>query len=420
MCTPTAKKKGKYNFQILVLLGLVLGVFSSYFPIPGQEIVASGITKLFMNALKLVSLPIIFLSLLCTICGMKEVQELKWLGKRVLTYTLLTTVLAAIVALGLFLWIDPVNSQLNGVVQIAAASQGSYFTYLSQIIPSNLFQPFIEGNVISVLFLAIILGAALLFVPRRDALHSILSPLLTAFMKITVVICYFIPLTVWAGMALSFKDLQDGSIMGQLFLYLACVIGANLLQGAAVLPIILKSKGISPVQALKGLFPALTVAFFSKSSVATLPVAMRCAEDNLKVSSKISQFSFPVCTTINMNGCAAFILTTVLFVSMSNGFQYNMWELVGWVFVATLAAVGNAGVPMGCYFLSSALLASMDVPLGLMALILPFYSLIDMLETAINVWSDGCVTLIVEKQYQQSLQPEANRALDYAVSNEVS
>lgn len=127
-------------------------------------------------------------------------------------------------------------------------------------------------------------------------------------------------------------------------------------------------------------------------------MAMRCAEENVKISKKVANFSLPLCTTINMNACAAFILTTVLFVSMSNGVTFSPAEMVVWIFIATIAAVGNAGVPMGCYFLSSAFLAAMNVPLNILGVILPFYTLIDMLESAINVWSDSCVTAVVNHE----------------------
>jgi len=103
-----------------------------------------------------------------------------------------------------------------------------------------------------------------------------------------------------------------------------------------------------------------------------------------------------------MNACAAFILTTVLFVSMSNGVVYSPLEMIMWIFVATIAAIGNAGVPMGCYFLSSAFLAAMNVPLNILGVILPFYTLIDMLESAINVWSDSCVATVVYKELSKS------------------
>lgn len=129
-------------------------------------------------------------------------------------------------------------------------------------------------------------------------------------------------------------------------------------------------------------------------------MAMKCAEEKLGISRKIASFSLPLCTTINMNGCAGFILITVLFVSMSNGISFSMAEMVVWIFIATIAAVGNAGVPMGCYFLASAFLAAMNVPLNILGIILPFYTLIDMVETAINVWSDSCVTAIVHKEVE--------------------
>ncbi len=130
-------------------------------------------------------------------------------------------------------------------------------------------------------------------------------------------------------------------------------------------------------------------------------MAMRCAEENVKLSKKVASFTLPLCTTINMNACAGFILTTVLFVSMSNGVVYSPVEMVIWIAIATIAAVGNAGVPMGCYFLSSAFLAAMNVPLNILGMILPFYTLIDMLESSINVWSDSCVAAVVNKEVEQ-------------------
>lgn len=155
------------------------------------------------------------------------------------------------------------------------------------------------------------------------------------------------------------------------------------------------------MQLFRSMSPALSIAFFAKSSSAALPMAMQCAEQKAGVSRKTASFSLPLCTTINMNGCAAFILLTVLFVSMSHGVVYTPIEMVIWIFIATIAAIGNAGVPMGCYFLSTALLVSMNVPLHIMGVILPFYTLIDMLESAINVWSDSCVTAVVDRELEE-------------------
>jgi Na+/H+-dicarboxylate symporter len=390
--------------QKYVFLGLILGLICSFFPFPGQEEVAKGLLLVFMNALKLVSLPVIFLALLVSLIGFKEKGDLKWMGKNVLRYTLLTTVIAASVALALFLIVDPASHKPEVAQSVAPSSaQGSYFSYLLQIVPSNFFQPFVEGNVIAILFLAVVLGLALVHIPGKEKVHGVLKPLLDALMKLTRAICWFIPLSVWAGVVLSFNDLKSGTLISSLSLYLVVVIGSNLIQGFLVLPALLKLHGFSPWKIFKGFSSALSVAFFSKSSVASIPVAISCAEKNLGLSPRVSQFTFPICTTINMNGCAAFILTTVLYVSMCHGIHFSPFELFGWIFIATLAAVGNAGVPMGCYFLSSALLASMNVPLELMALILPFYSFIDMVETALNVFSDGCVAVFVDKKAKEQL-----------------
>jgi len=135
-------------------------------------------------------------------------------------------------------------------------------------------------------------------------------------------------------------------------------------------------------------------------SGATLPVTLQCAKERLGISEKTAGFSLPFCTAVNMNACAGFITITVLFVAMSNGMTFSVFELLAWVLVATIAAIVNAGVPMGCYFLSLALLTTMNVPLNLMFVLLPFYAMIDMVDTAINVCSDAFVTAAVDTDLQ--------------------
>ena len=103
-----------------------------------------------------------------------------------------------------------------------------------------------------------------------------------------------------------------------------------------------------------------------------------------------------------MNGCGAFIFTTVLYVMQNHGVAVTPTVMLLWILIATLAAIGNAGVPMGCFFLSASLLSSMNIPLALMGMILPIYSVIDMLETALNVWSDACVTVAVNRDMEMS------------------
>ena len=382
-------------------LATIFGLLAGYLNLPAIDAAADAISEIFINLLKLVSLPIIFLSIVSTASGMESVNEIKSLGKRVIKYTLLTTVIAASVALVLFMAINPVSVSLSTQATAEVqAQQGSYYSYLIKSIPSNVVQPFIENHVIGVLFIAMLLSLATLSLPKekRATLHSFFSSLYAAVMQVTSWIVILMPIAIWAFITLFVKDFRQGLEIKSLALYLACVLIANFVQALIVLPVFLKAKGISPMRMARGMMPALSVAFFTKSSSAALPMAIRCAQENVKMAPKVANFTLPLCTTINMNACAAFILTTVLFVSMSNGMVFSTLEMILWIFIATIAAVGNAGVPMGCYFLASAFLAAMNVPLNILGVILPFYTMIDMLESAINVWSDSCVAAVVDKE----------------------
>lgn len=390
-----------FGSNLTFVLAALLGLATGFFQVEVLDNTAFVVSEVFINLLKLVSLPIIFLSIVSTASSMESITEIKSLGKKIIKYTLVTTVIAGFVALGLFLAINPVRSVAEAAATTSdAAPQASYLNHLIHVIPSNLVQPFAENQVIGVLFLAILLSLAILSLPshNRGVLHQFFSSLYLAIMRITTWIVRLMPIGVWAFVTLFVKDFREGLDVESLALYLVVVLLANAIQACVVLPAFLTWKGLSPVALFRAMFPALSVAFFTKSSSAALPMAIKCAQERGGVSCKVASFAMPLCTTINMNACAAFILSTVLFVSMSQGMTYSIPEMIVWVFIATIAAVGNAGVPMGCYFLSSAFLAAMNVPLNILGVILPFYTMIDMLESAINVWSDSCVTAIVNKE----------------------
>ena len=144
------------------------------------------------------------------------------------------------------------------------------------------------------------------------------------------------------------------------------------------------------------MMPAVLMALFTKSSAATLPVTMETAEQRLGVQSKVARFVLPICTTVNMNGCAAFILVTSLFVMQQGGVELTWDVMFAWLFISVLSAIGNAGVPMGCYFLTLSLMSGINAPIAVLGVILPIYTIIDMVETAVNVWSDSCVCAMTD------------------------
>lgn len=381
------------------LFGGVVGYHALY---PFVNI-ALFISKMFVNMLELLSVPLIFLSIVATISGMKSFDEMKLLGRKVLKYTLLTTIISASIGLILYLIINPasaVGTVQEGVTGSVSAT-GSYLNFVSNMIPSNIVQLFGQnGNVTAIVFFAMLVSFATLNLPdeNKNLLHSLFSSLFAMMLQIAQFVILLLPFAVFGFVAQLFYNMSSSQHeLSHLLWYSVCVLMANVVQGVVVLPTLLWMKGISPINYFRKVSDALTLAFLAKSSNTALPVSLSCAK-KAGVSSRVASFTLPLCSTINMNGCAAFMLITVLFVAMSHGVYFSMFDMIAWIFIVTIAAVGNAGIPMGCYFLASAFLASMDVPLYLLGAILPLYTFFDMVETALNVWSDLVVAAVVDKE----------------------
>ncbi len=390
----------RYGIIMALVIGTILGLYGPNW----THIVAENISTVFMRLLKFVSLPIISLSLMSTISGLDKSQRVWKLSLRILTYTILTTFISASLALFLFEIIKPVGeiSSLPSAVHHAMCAH-SYCAEAIKVVPDNFLKPFIDYNVISVFIISILIGLAILALPdqHRKPMSQTLHRCFLVIMQITKWIVQVLPVAVTAFVTLFIKEMGNGLVMGSLTKYLGVVTSANIIHAFVLLPLILLVHKIPVFKTLQGMFPVLSLAFFSKSSAASMPSAVETAESKLGVDPTVSRFCFPMCTTINMNACAAFILTTVLFVAQSNGIPFTLFNKILWIFIATIAAIGNAGVPMGCFFLTNALLSAFNVPIELMGIILPFYGLLDMLESAVNIWSDSCVTVIVDKWWKR-------------------
>ena len=388
----------------LYLLAIVLGVLSSYFHVSFFIELAQIITDNFIKIFKCVSLPIIALSIIVTLSRVRGDKSIKMVWKRTILYTAGTTIIAASVACALYYIIAPNNLSLavtGSTPPEMNLQETNYFGYLSTIVPANIFSPFIEHHVMGVLLISIIIGLSISFISEEDSRHAIIHFFKGAhgiFMVITGWIVKIIPIALFGFITTTLVQLKSGTDVTGLTKYLLVVVFANVVQGFIVLPLFLYMNKIKPFQAMKGMFPALSVAFFSKSSAGTLPITINTIEKNLNVSPKISRLVLPLCTSINMNGCAAFIFATVIYLMQNNGLEISFITMITWIFVSTIAAIGNAGVPMGCFFLSASLLTSMNVPIEILGLILPFYSVIDMIETSLNVWSDACVTTVIDRK----------------------
>lgn len=336
-----------------LILGAILGALGIEVLNGMMNFVATVYTRLF----QLLAVPTIALAVITTLSSLGNQADTGKIFRHAIVYTLLTTIAAAAVGLVLYNIVAPGNLPTD-MVQSGTSElpqnleQTSYYDHILGVIPNNIIKPFAEGNVLSILLLAAAAGIALAKIPQSNKKEVVVKELLglqdLLFMLIRGLI-WALPLGIVAFAAQLSAQFSAGIVMDSLGKYVAIILGGNVIQFFIVLPLFLLARGINPVRTLSKMMPAVLMALFTKSSAATLPVTMNTAETRMGVSNKVSRFVLPICTTINMNGCAAFILVTSLFLMQNGGIQLSLSTMILWLFISVLSAVGNAGVPMGCY-----------------------------------------------------------------------
>ena len=398
--------KQLYFWIAALIIGGILGMLGNGTINEMCDFVATIFTRLF----QFIAVPTIALAVITTLASLGAEKNTGKIFVRTITYTLLTTFAASFVALALYIIIAPGNLPSDLIGAAAGATKKyaslSYYNHFLNVVPNNMVRPFLEGNVLSVLSIAGAVGMGIACAPKNEnrevvlkfvyGLQEVLFTMIRGLMKV-------LPIGIVAFAAQLSAQIEAGVIVGALGKYMAVVMGGNFLQMFIVLPLFLLARGLNPIDVFRKMSPALAVALFTKSSAAALPVTLASAEMNLKARKEVTRFVLPICTTINMNGCAAFILVTSLFVLQNGGVELTMGTMLTWVCISVFAAVGNAGVPMGCYFLTLSLVSSMGAPVGVMGIILPIYAVIDMIETAENVWSDSTVCAMTNNDLKDDL-----------------
>lgn len=390
-----------------LLVGAILGLLGLAWLNSLMDFVATVYTRLF----QLLAVPTIVLAVITTFATFGSKGSGRIFG-RTLIYTLLTTFSAAIVGAILYVIIAPGNLPVEAIGQagnaIADMPQQSYYDHILSVIPNNIVKPFLEGNVLSLLLLAFAVGIGISKLPESENKSVIVKGVLglqdLLFLLIRGLI-WTLPLGIIAFSAQLSAQISAGVVADSIGKYVLVVLGGNVIQFFVVLPLFLLSRGMNPIHVLGRMMPAVLMALFTKSSAATLPVTMESAENRLGVRKNIARFVLPICTTINMNGCAAFILVTSLFVMQNGGTPITLPTILLWILISVVSAVGNAGVPMGCYFLTLSLMSGVGAPIAILGIILPIYTIIDMIETAENVWSDSCVAAIVNSYDKETASP---------------
>ena len=391
------------NKQLFWWLGaLVLGTVLGLLHVNAVDAVCKFIATLYTRLFQFLAVPTVALAITTTLISFGRQRSTRKIFTHTITYTLLTTFVAALVGMGMYLLIAPENLPAEMLSSASEVNAGgtSFYDHIISVIPNNVVQPFLSGNVLSILLIAVAIGLALAWMPDSDGkgvLVKGIQGLQELFFTLIKALIWTLPLGIAAFAAQLAGQLSGGLILGSLGKYAAVILAGNAIQFFVVLPLFLLARGIDPLKVFRAMSPAVVMALFTKSSAATLPVTLSSAEERLKVNPKVSRFVLPICTTINMNGCAAFILVSSLYVMQNGGLSLGVGSMLLWALVSVFAAVGNAGVPMGCFFLTVSLMTGIGAPVEVMGLILPIYTVIDMVETAENVWSDSCVCAMTDK-----------------------
>ena len=391
------------NKQLFWWLGaLVLGTVLGLLHVDAVDAVCKFIATLYTRLFQFLAVPTVALAITTTLISFGRQRSTRKIFTHTITYTLLTTFVAALVGMGMYLLIAPENLPAEMLSSASEVNAGgtTFYDHIISVIPNNVVQPFLSGNVLSILLIAVAIGLALAWMPDSDGKGVVvkgIQGLQELFYTLIKALIWTLPLGIAAFAAQLAGQLSGGLILGSLGKYAAVILAGNAVQFFIVLPLFLLARGINPLRVFRAMSPAVVMALFTKSSAATLPVTLSSAEERLKVNPKVSRFVLPICTTINMNGCAAFILVSSLYVMQNGGLSLGIGSMLLWALVSVFAAVGNAGVPMGCFFLTVSLMTGIGAPVEVMGLILPIYTVIDMVETAENVWSDSCVCAMTDK-----------------------
>jgi Na+/H+-dicarboxylate symporter len=385
-----------------LIVGAILGLFGIAWLDEVMNFVATVYTRLF----QLLAVPTIVLAVITTFATFGSKGSGRIFG-HTLTYTLLTTFAAAAVGAVLYVLVAPGNLPIetisNGSQPSDISPQTSYIDHIISVIPNNIVKPFFDGNVLSLLLLAFAVGIGLSKLPESEN-KAVVVKFLVGLQELLFLLIHWLiwtlPLGIVAFAAQLSAQVTAGVVADSIGKYVLVVLGGNIIQFFVVLPLFLLIRGLNPIHVLSRMMPAVLMALFTKSSAATLPVTMDTAERRLGIHKNISRFVLPICTTINMNGCAAFILVTSLFVMQNGGMLLTWSTILLWILISVVSAVGNAGVPMGCFFLTLSLMSGIGAPVAILGIILPIYTIIDMVETAENVWSDSCVAAVVDHDFQ--------------------
>ncbi|WP_230501736.1 dicarboxylate/amino acid:cation symporter [Sutcliffiella rhizosphaerae] len=401
----TLTKKIVVGLIFGILVGLALNIFAPSLFNPLDTYLFQPLGQIFLNLITMLVVPIVFISITLGVVGLGDTKKLGSIGLKTVTFFLVTTCMAIIIGLTLALVFEPGNAGNfeNMMVDELTGDQKQeeappIMDTLLNIIPTNPVQAMAEGEMLQVIFFAILLGFAMNVLGEKvNGIKSLLEQANDVIMLLVNLAIKTAPYGAFGLIASAVGGLGINAVkaMGAYFgvVLLALAIHFFIVYGAAIF-FMAKT---NPILFFKRFFPAISVAFSTSSSNATLPVSMDVAQENLGIPKKISSFIQPLGATINMDGTAIMQGVATIFIAQVYGVELSLMQLLTIVGLAVIASIGTAGVPGVGFILLAMVLQQVGLPVEGIALILGIDRILDMTRTSVNITGDAVCAMIVAK-----------------------
>ena len=394
-----------------ILIGLVLGILAGVIFRQDTQVL-KPLGDLFINAIRMLIVPLIFTTLVAGMTSMDHPGRLASVGAKAFGLYLGTTAVAISIGLAFGHLLQPgAGLSLPAPdVNASAADAPTFGEVLTGLVPTNPIAAFAEGNVLQIIVFALLIGTAIVLTGEKARpLKDVIISASEVMYRLTHLVMELAPFGVFALIAVVAGQYGLSVLLPlvklMVAIYAACLMHIVLTYGGLVSLV----ARLSPVPFFKGIVDAQAVAFTTASSSATLPVTMSCVEDNLGVSKSTSGFVLPLGATINMDGTALYQGVAALFVAQAIGVDLTVSQHLVIIVTATLAAIGSAGIPGAGLIMLTLVLTSVGLPLEGVAVIAGIDRLLDMMRTMTNVTGDAAVAVTVGKS-EGSLDVETYRA----------
>ena len=387
-----------------MVTGIVVGLLINNFFIPNQLIesilinqVFHTISSIFLILLKMIVLPLIFVSIISGIISINDVNTLGRLGIKTLTLYIFTTMIAITLALFISSFVNyniEVIDAVNNTKQVLAAEPSSNF--ILSLFPQNFFAALVDGNVIQVLSFAIFIGISASYIKNEiPEFVNLIDNLNKIFNKMVLIIISFTPIAVFALLAKTFS-MEGLDVFIPLMKYFSIVVLVLLLHFTFTYSLLLKVFSNLDIGTFYAKLKSLIIFTFSTSSSnASIPFTLDVVTNKYGVNKSLASFSVPLGATINMDGTAIMQGCATYFLAAYYGIELELVDFIVIILTATVASIGTAGIPSAGIIMLSLILTELGIPLEGITLLLGVDRLLDMMRTSVNVSGDTCISCVV-------------------------